>query len=188
MTNETLAETTRAAHDWGLAAWLGGSMFGQFALNPSVAAVSDRRERGKVVNGAWMAYNTVNLVSLGAITLGWAAARLTESAPPRLTDRERSLATAKDGLTLAAVASGLASGVAGGRLAKSAPEGAVPIERGMKPASDTPNEAARAQKSLRVFGTLSIVSGVGLVIVNAVMAHLAHSRPPLLRGLLRRSA
>ena len=58
----------------------------------------------------------------------------------------------------------------------------------MKPASDTPNEAARAQKSLRVFGTLSIVSGVGLVIVNAVMAHLAHSRPPLLRGLLRRSA
>ena len=82
MTNETLAETTRTAHDWGLAAWLGGSMFGQFALNPSVTAVSDRRERGKVVNAAWMAYNTVNLVSLGAITLGWAAARLTESAPP----------------------------------------------------------------------------------------------------------
>ena len=27
-----------------------------------------------------------------------------------------------------------------------------------------------------MFGTLSIVSGVGLVIVNAVMAHLAHSR------------
>jgi hypothetical protein len=188
VTNENLAEITRAAHDWGLASWLGGSMFGQFALNPAVSQISDRRERGKVVNAAWNGYNAINAISLGAVAAGWAAARLTESAPPRLTERERSLAKAKDALTATALISGFASGVQGGRLAKSAPEGAVPVERGLKPASDTPPEAARAQKSLRVFGSLSILSGVGLVIVNALMAQLAHSRPPLRRGLLRRSA
>ena len=37
MVNDNLAQGARAAHDWGLASWLGGSMFGQFALNPAVA-------------------------------------------------------------------------------------------------------------------------------------------------------
>ena len=188
MTNDTLAETARVAHDWGLASWLGGTMFGQFALNPAVGKISDPRDRGKVVNAAWKGYNVVNMLSLGAIAVGWGGARLTESAPPRLTDRERSLAKAKDALTATAVVAGVASGVQGGRLATSAPDGAVPIERGLKPAADTPQVAARAQKSLRVFGSLSILSGVGLVVVNALMAQLAHSRPPLRRGLLRRSS
>ena len=69
MTNDTLAEAARAAHDWGLASWLGGSMYGQFALNPSVARISDHRERGKVVNAAWNGYNAINAVSLGAVAV-----------------------------------------------------------------------------------------------------------------------
>lgn len=187
MTNDTLAETARAAHDWGLASFLGGSMFGQFALNPAVAQVSDKSERGKVVNAAWNGYNLINTVSLAAVAGGWIAARFTESAPPRLTDREKSLAKAKDALTAVAVASGVGSGVQGARLASQGPDGAVPIERGLKPAPETPKAAARAQKSLRLLGTLGILSGAGLVVVNAVMAQAAHSRPPLRRGLLRRS-
>ncbi len=47
MVNDTLAQSARAAHDWGLASWLGGSMYGQFALNPAVAKIDDKRERGK---------------------------------------------------------------------------------------------------------------------------------------------
>ena len=61
----------RAAHDWGLASWLGGSMFGQFALNPAVAKIEDKRERGKVVNAAWNGYNVINALSLGSVALGW---------------------------------------------------------------------------------------------------------------------
>ena len=34
--NDSLANATRAAHDVGLAAWLGGAMFGKFAHNPSL--------------------------------------------------------------------------------------------------------------------------------------------------------
>jgi hypothetical protein len=187
MTNDTLAEAARAAHDWGLASWLGGSMYGQFALNPSVARISDYRERGKVVNAAWNGYNAINAVSLGAVALGWFASRLTETRPDRLTDRERGLAKAKDGLTLAALGTGVASALQGARLAKSEPEGAVPVERGTKPTEETPKPAARIQRSLAALGVANIASGVGLVVVNALLAQAGHSRPPLRRALFRRS-
>jgi hypothetical protein len=187
MTNDAIAEAARAAHDWGLASWLGGSMFGKFALNPSVTQISDHRERGKVVNAAWNGYNLINTVSLGAVAAGWFASRLTETHPTRLSDRERDLAKAKDGLTIAALLTGAASGIEGARLAKAEPEGAVPIERGTVPAEDTPKSAARIQRMLGGLGTANIASGVGLVVVNAMLAQANHSRPPLRRALLRRS-
>jgi hypothetical protein len=187
MVNDNLAEAARAAHDWGLASWLGGTMFGTFALNPSVARIQDHRERGKVVNAAWNGYNPINAASLGAVGLGWLGARLTEAHPRRLSDRERNLAKAKDGLTLAALATGIASAVEGRRLASLEPEGAVPIERGTVPAEDTPSRAARIQCALGALGVANIAAGVGLVVVNALLAQVDHSRPPLRRALLRRS-
>src|SRR5215212_2369513 len=111
MVNENLAEAARAAHDWGLASWLGGTMFGKFALNPSVARIGDHSERGKVVNAAWNGYNAINAASLGAVALGWFTDHLTNRDPRRLSNRERALARAEDGFTLAALASGLASAV-----------------------------------------------------------------------------
>ena len=188
MVNDTLAEGARAAHDWGLASWLGGTMYGKFALNPAVRLIDDKRERGKVVNAAWNGYNLINSVSLGAVALGWFASRATETRPDRLTDRERSLALAKDGLTLAALATGIASGVQGAKLAHQAPDGAVPIEGGTKPAAETPPEAAKAQKRLNGLSLANIAAGVGLVVVNALMSQAGHSRPPLRRALLRRSS
>lgn len=186
MTNDTVAEAARVAHDWGLASWLGGSMFGKFALNPSVAQISDHRERGKVVNAAWNGYNAINAVSLGAVAAGWFASRLTETRPERLSHRERDLAKAKDGLTLAALVTGAASAVEGSRLAKAEPEGAVPILGGTKPAEETPKPAARIQHTLGALSVANIASGVGLVVVNAMLAQAGHSRPPLRRALLRR--
>lgn len=188
MVNDTLAGSARAAHDWGLASWLGGSMYGQFALNPAVAKIDDKRERGKVVNAAWNGYNVVNAISLGAVAVGWFASRLTETRPDRLTEDERRLAMAKDGLTLVALGTGIASAVQGARLAGQEPEGAVPIERGTKPAEETPPAAAKAQRSLAGLGLTNIASGVGLVVVNALLAQRNHSRPPLRRALFRRSS
>jgi hypothetical protein len=188
MVNDTLAQSARAAHDWGLASWLGGSMYGQFALNPAVAKIEDRRERGKVVNAAWNAYNIINAVSLGSVAIGWFGSRLTETRPDRLTPEESKLALAKDGFTLAALATGIASAVEGARLADQAPEGAVPIERGTKPAGDTPPTAAKTQRALAGLGLVNIASGVGIVITNALLAQRNHSRPPLRRSLFRRSS
>jgi hypothetical protein len=187
MVNDNLAEAARAAHDWGLASWLGGSMYGQFALNPSVSRIGDHRERGRVVNAAWNGYNVINALSLGAVGLGWFASRLTETPNRRLSGRERTLAKAKDGLTLAALTTGVASAVEGARLASVEPEGAVPIERGTTPAEETPKRAARIQRMLGALGVANIASGVGLVVVNALMSQVNYSRPPLRRALLRRS-
>lgn len=186
--NDTLANSTRAAHDVGLAAWLGGSMYGKYALNPSLSRIASHSERGSVANAAWNGYNLINAAGLGAAALGWGAARLTEANPGNLTGREKALSTAKDGLMAAAVLTGIANGVQGARLAKQAPDGAVPIETGTKPASDTPAKAAKIQRSLEALGNLNVVAGVALVAVNAVLAQTDHSRPAKRRALTRSSS
>ena len=84
-----LGEAARAAHDLGLAALLGGTLFGRLALHPSVAAISDPRERGEVVNASWRRYGVVNSVGLAAILAGWAGSRATDARDrrPRLSPR-----------------------------------------------------------------------------------------------------
>ncbi len=86
-------------------------MFGKFAHNPSVKAISNHRERGKVVNRAWNGYNALNAVGLGAAAGGRAAARFTEAKPVRMSSTEIVLSMGKDGLIIAAVVSGIANGV-----------------------------------------------------------------------------
>lgn len=186
MQNDVVADATRAVHDIGLAAWVGGAMFGKFALNPAVRRVADRSERGEVVNAAWNGYNVVNTFSLGAVALGWLGARLTDARPSNLTGRENNLALAKDLLVAGAVATGAANAVLGGRLANQAPNGAVPIESGTTPAPETPAEAAKIQRSLGALGNVNILLGVGIIVVNALMAQEAHSRPAARRGKLAR--
>jgi hypothetical protein len=150
--------------------------------------VSSRAERGKVVNAAWHGYGPINATALAAVGGGWFAARLTEANPLRQTELERELAKVKDGLVVAALVTGFGSGLQGARLARQAPEGGVPIERGTEPAPETPKPAARIQRTLGLLGSANVATGLALVAVNAVMAQQAHSRPPLRRGLLRRSS
>jgi hypothetical protein len=185
---DTLANTTRAAHDVGLAAWLGGAMFGKFAHNPSLVKISNRAERGSVSNAAWNGYNRINALGLGTAAVGWAAARATEARNGRLSGRERALSAAKDGLMATSVLTGVLSGVQGARLARQAPDGAVPVETGVTPAPDTPPKAAVIQRSLGVLGNLNIASGVALVAVNAILAQTNHSRPSTIRALSRPSS
>ena len=185
--NDTLANTTRAAHDVGLAAWLGGVMFGEFAHNPSLARITSHTERGGVSSAAWNGYNLINTAGLGAAALGWTAARFTETRPANLTSTEQALSYAKDGLMAAAVLFGLASGVQGSRLAHQAPNGAVAIETGTKPATETPAKAARIQRSLGVLGNVNILTGAALVAVNAIIAQTNHSHPAAKRTSTTRS-
>jgi hypothetical protein len=186
--SDTLANSTRAAHDVGLAAWLGGAMFGKFAHNPSLVKISNRAERGSVSNAAWNGYNPINALGLGTAAVGWAAARATEARNGRLSGRERALSAAKDGLMASSVLTGVLSGVQGARLARQAPDGAVPVETGVTPAPDTPPKAAVIQRSLGVLGNLNIASGVALVAVNAILAQTNHSRPSTIRALSRSSS
>jgi hypothetical protein len=176
----------RAAHDIGLAGLLGGNLFGRLALHPAVVNISDRAERGKVVNAAWRRYGTVNSISLLLVTGGWVAARLTETHDSRLSSRERTLARVKDGLVAAVTLTGLATALEGVRFARQAPQGAVPIETGSEPAAETPGPAARNKRILNVLGATGAVAEIALVAINAGLAQENFRRPPAKRALLRR--
>ena len=187
MVNGAVQDAAQVAHDVGLAAWLGGAMFGKVAHNPSLRAISSHEERGKVANAAWNGYNRVNTLGLGSASAAYLAARMTELQPKRLSDRERTLVTGMDVLMGTAAVTGIANGVLGAALARQAPEGAVPIETGTEPAPETPPRAARIQRAIGVLGTLNVVAGVLLVAENALFRRGAFSRPPARRALLRRT-
>ena len=187
MVNDSVQDVAQVAHDVGLAAWLGGAMFGKFAHNPSLRLIPSHTQRGQVANAAWNGYNAVNALGLGSAAVAYLAARRTELAPDNLSDREQSLATGMDVLMAASVVTGIANGVLGASLARQAPEGAVPVETGTVPAAETPPRAARIQRAIGLFGTLNIISGVLLVAGNALFRRNAFSRPTARRALARNS-
>jgi hypothetical protein len=137
------------------------------------------------VNAAWQRYGAVNGLSLIAVTAGWIGARATEARPALLSERERRLSLAKDGLVAAVTVGGLATALAGIRFARQAPDGAVPLATGSRPAPETTREAARLKRTLDRLGALTTAAEVGLVAVNAALAQTAHTRPRLRRRLRR---
>jgi hypothetical protein len=182
---QALGKAGRAAHDLGLAGLLGGALFGRVAMHPALAAISDPRERGEVVNDAWRRYGTVNSLSLAAVVAGWAGARAAEVSDRRLSAPERRLARIKDVLVGAVVVCGAASAAEGVRFAGSAPGGAVPLADGSHASAETPAPAARLKRRLNVLGGLTLAAEVGLVVVNATLAQEGFRRPPVRRRLLR---
>ena len=61
----------RSLHKMGLGINLGGTLFGLVALNPSVARIGDRRERGRVLNEAWMRFQTIGTLAMGVTVATW---------------------------------------------------------------------------------------------------------------------
>jgi hypothetical protein len=182
-----LSQVGRAAHDIGLAALLGGNLYGRLALHPSVTEISDERERGRVVNAAWRRYGTINTLSLVAVASGWAGARAKEAGDRRLSDAERRLARAKDALVGVVAATGVATAALGMRFARSAPGGAVPLSDGDHVAPSASARAKRLKQTINVISTLNLGAELGLVAVNAALNQEGFRRPPARRSLsLRR--
>jgi uncharacterized membrane protein len=178
-----LSQVGRAAHDIGLAGLLGGNLFGRLALHPSVTHISDKAERGQVVNAAWRRYGAVNSLSLLALTAGWLGARLNEAGASRLSPAERRLAAAKDVLVGTVAVSGVATAVEGIKFAQLAPHGAVPLEDGDHTAPEATDPQARAKRRLNVLGLISLASELGLAAVNAALNQQSFRRPPARRVL-----
>ena len=72
----------RSLHKMGLGINLGGTIFGLIALNPSVARISDKSERGRVLNEAWARFQTIGVLAMGVTVAMW---RLGASRRPRAT-------------------------------------------------------------------------------------------------------
>ena len=176
--HEQIQNVGRIAHDIGLATWFGGQVFGKFALNPVVKVIDDEATRGKVVNSGWFTFNPIGVTGLALGGAVHFAARQTEVADANLRPIERKLARGQDVLLVTSAVLTLATGVQGARLAKQAPEGAVPIESGTKPSAQTPPQAAKLQRSIGALGNGAIASGAGLLVMNALLDRVAFTDPP----------
>ncbi|MGI8902069.1 MAG: hypothetical protein ACR2IP_00030 [Solirubrobacteraceae bacterium] len=165
--DEGLSGAGRAAHDVALAALLGGNLFGRFAMHPALEDVSDKAERGKVLNRAWRRYGTVNSLALVALVGGRLLARRSEVQPWRLSPREQSLVLAKDMAVGAVVLTGLASAVGGVAFSRQVPDGAVPMESGSDTAPETPTRAVRLKRATSTLGAANLGSELALVLISS---------------------
>jgi hypothetical protein len=148
----------RSLHKMGLGINLGGTIFGLIALNPSVARISDKSERGRVLNEAWARFQTIGVLAMGVTVAMWRLGGLKEAE----SDLDATLVGIKNLLLGGALLTTLASAIAGMRIARQAPEGATPVESGTEPAPETPEEAARSQRLSAFLGsaTVALVAGV----------------------------
>jgi hypothetical protein len=184
--SDTVSSAGRAAHDAGLAALLGGNLYGRIAMHPALADIGEKSERGKVVNRAWRRYGWINSASLLAIAAGWAGARVNEAQPSSLSPRERALARGKDAAVAAVVVTGLATAITGKRFARTASDGAVPLEDGNTPAPETPDRAARLKRQVNALNSANVAAELALVGINAALGQANFRRPPVRRLLRRR--
>lgn len=184
--SDTVSSAGRAAHDLALAALIGGNLFGRLAMHPALAQVSDKSQRGKVLNGAWRRYGTVNSLALLTLVAGWLPARLNETAPRWLSEREQRLALAKDISMGAVVVTGIASAAGGVEFAQQAPEGAVPMESGSETAPEASRRAVRLKRLVNGLGALNLIAETALLASNAALAQEGFRRPPVRRVLRRR--
>jgi hypothetical protein len=169
----------KVAHNLGMSAWFGGTLFGQVALNPTVSSISDRSERGRVLNEAWARFQAVNLPAALSTVLGWRLGGVREDAELRAPGLTR----AKDLLLGGAVVNTVASAVLGATVASQSPDGFTPVRSGNKPAPETPSDAASALRLLRFFSNGS----VALLAASVVVSGLIEAADPKPRGLLSRS-
>lgn len=116
----------RVAHDLGLAACLGGTLFGKVAFNPSVRVVTSKPERGKVGGTTWNRFNALNTASFVVAAATWISWRFGMAGDE--TDRRvRDLVLVKDVLMGVAGCTGLTVLVLQAVLYRQEPKGAVPL-------------------------------------------------------------
>ncbi|HSP78867.1 MAG TPA: hypothetical protein VLQ93_10075 [Myxococcaceae bacterium] len=172
MPTPILTTSAYVVHNLGLAAGFGGSLFGKAALNPSAKFVSDKTERGKVVNAAWNGYNIINALGLGATAVTWLIGRSRISGRS-ISRQARQLVIAKDILMGATLATGLVNLLGGGYLAKRALKDGVPMESGNKATADAPRDVKTAARLVNVLGLVSLAGMAGLIGVSTWLDNMA---------------
>ena len=159
------SNTARIAHNLGLATWFGGALFGQIALNPTISRISDKSERGRVLNEAWGRFNAVNSLAVAATLLAWRLGGL--KADGEL--RAPGVARLKNLMLGGAAVTGIASGILGARIASQSQEGDTPVESGTQPAPETPGAAARSQRIIALTGTSALALLAGVIAASTVI-------------------
>jgi hypothetical protein len=165
----TLSTTAWVLHELGLAAGFGGNLFGQLALNPAVAEIQSKRERGKVTHVAWDRYKSVNAASLAVMAGTWIAGR-TMLSGREVGNTSRMLTLTKDILVGGALVGGIGAMVFGRMLDREMTISNEPIQSGSKPAAETKKKVADLQRLSNGFGRLNVVMNAAVLAVTTVLA------------------
>jgi hypothetical protein len=155
---------SRSLHDVGLATWFGGTLANVVALNPAAAEAKDPASAGAVANTGWDRWTPVNAAAIGAHVAG-SLGQLAGNRD-RLASQERvaSMALAKTALTGAALGATAYSRVLGRKVSQ---HGDVPADSGTQPNAFTPEDAAAAQKKLRLLQWVVPALTGALVVVSS---------------------
>ena len=162
----------RIAHDLGLAACFGGTLFGKVVFNSSLPIVGSKTERGRLGAAFWNSANPVNAAAFGVAVATWLPGRLGPSYG-EADGGMRGLLLAKDALMGAAGTAGLAAVLAQISLNRRAPQGAVPLESGGVPAPEAGETTALIQRTVGALGGVNVALFGALVAVSAAL-----SQPP----------
>ena len=166
---DRLSTAARVAHDLGLAACFGGTLFGKAAFNPSVGVVDSKPERGRIGGTTWNRFNALNTASFALAAATWLYGRL-GPAGEEMDRRAPRLVRAKDALFGVAGATGMAVLVLQILLYRQAPQGAVPLETGSVPAPEASALASLMQRSVSALGSVHVALFAALVAATAVLS------------------
>lgn len=183
----------RTMHDIGLAAWFGGSLMGAVGLNGASTEVSDPTDRARVANAGWGRWTPVNAVAIGTHLLG--AVQLTRANKSRLAGQKGvgTVSAVKAGLTAAAVGITAYSRVLGQKVVEAEAKEArsafgsdgLPVRDATTPSPETAEEAAAAQRQLKLLQWAIPALTGAVIVLNARMGE--QQRPAqVVRGLVGR--
>lgn len=165
----SLSTAAWIGHNLGIAAGVGGTLFGQVALEPSMSKIADPRERGKVVNDAWRRFGMVQLGALGLMTATWFAGRLKLTGLD-VSGSSRGLVLAKDVLVAGSLVSAIGAAVAGNKMASHRDDGAVPLNSEGKVSAAVPSETRQLGRLTDGLGWVNLVAGVGVIAVTTMLS------------------
>jgi hypothetical protein len=165
----TLSTTAWVLHELGLAAGFGSNLFGQIALNPAVAEIQSKRERGKVTHVAWDRYKTINAVSLAVMAGTWIIGR-TMLSGRELGRTSRALTVTKDVLVGGALAGGVGAMIFGRMLDREMTISNEPLHGGSRPAAETRKRVADLQKLTNGLNRLNVVLNAAVLAATTVLA------------------
>jgi hypothetical protein len=159
--------TSRSLHDLGLAAWFGGSLMGAVGLNGATGELRDPTAAGRVANAGWARWTPVNLAAITAYLVG--SVGLIDANKGRLAAQQgaASVNATKSAVTVAALLVTAWARLRGRTLRKVEQTSGMPADDATTPVPQTPEKAAKAQRSLRRLQWLIPALTGTLLVLNA---------------------
>jgi uncharacterized membrane protein len=165
----TLSSAGWIVHDVGLATSIGGSLFGNLALEPAIKEVSNTQERDEISESAWKRFNWVNLASHVAFAVPWFIGR-TMLDGGEVTTKARQLTVVKDVLVGASLVTGISSFIIGRMLGRRARRGEGPEQMKSGRRGGDAKMSPVLERAVSILGVGNLLATAGVMAVTSLLA------------------